>query len=388
MIEFAYVGRLAHRLLEQEDVAAPLNIVAAGTSYFAAATQMSMMAGQNTPVTAVPEIPYWQTMFAGIDGVDTGTGYGPLSATQNVYYQYLQNVGDETSALNVLDEPDGVGAGTLYPAYRYFHSQYSSLYAFRTIGQSYYNGFQVIFHHIATHGLQADFNYTFSKSIDWSSQAERVGNPGSFNYSVIINTWQPNQLKGISDFNMTHQINSNYVWDIPVGQGKEFLSSASRPLDAAIGGWQMTGIVRWTSGLPFSVKDGSNWPTNWDLTAWETQDQPIPAAALARGPANQRFANPTAVFNSFRLAYPGESGTRNPMFGDGNFDWDAGLNKTFPITERIKLQLRWEAFNVTNSVRFDPQSIDANYGMPSKFGLATSELTLPRSMQLDARLSF
>ncbi len=131
MIEFAYVGRLAHRLLEQEDVAAPLNIVAAGTSYFAAATQMSMMAGQNTPVTAVPEIPYWQTMFAGIDGVDTGTGYGPLSATQNVYYQYLQNVGDETSALNVLDEPDGVGAGTLYPAYRYFHSQYSSLYAFR-----------------------------------------------------------------------------------------------------------------------------------------------------------------------------------------------------------------------------------------------------------------
>ena len=67
-----------------------------------------MMAGQNTPVTAVPEIPYWQTMFAGIDGVDTGTGYGPLSATQNVYYQYLQNVGDETSALNVLDEPDGV----------------------------------------------------------------------------------------------------------------------------------------------------------------------------------------------------------------------------------------------------------------------------------------
>jgi len=396
LLEVAYVGRLAHRLLEQEDVAAPLNIVSGGVSYFQAATQLSMMARQNVPVASVQTMPYWQNLFGALQGVDEGPqpaprgpDYGPLSATQNVYVQYLDNVGNETQALNNLDEPNGgLGAGAFYPAYRFFHSQYSSLYDYRSIGQSYYNGLQVIFHHRASHGLQVDFNYTYSRAIDWTSQAERVPTSGVDNYAQIINTWDPSQLRGRSDFNMTHQINSNYIWDIPVGRGQEFYSGVSRWLNAAIAGWQMTGIVRWTSGLPFGVHNGSNWPTNWDIGGFETLDQPIPSAASARGPGNQRFADPTAVFNSFRLAYPGESGTRNPLLGDGYFEWDAGLNKTFALTERVKLQLRWEVFNVTNSVRFDPQSISANYNFPNQFGVATTELTQPRDMQLGARLTF
>ncbi len=393
LLEVAYVGRLAHRLPEQDDVAAPLNLVAAGESYFQAATQFSKMARQNVPVTSVPKIPYWETLFGALDGVDEGPqgriDYGPLTGTQNAYVQYLLNVGAETSALNNLDEPNGgLGAGTLYPAYRFFHSQYSSLYDYRSIGQSYYNGLQVIFHHRASHGLQVDFNYTYSRAIDWTSQAERVPTSGVDNYSQIINTWQPDQLRGRSDFNMTHQINANYIWDIPVGRGKEFYSGVSRWVNAAIGGWQMTGILRLTSGLPFGVHNGPNWPTNWDIPGFETLDQPIPAAALARGKANQRFADPSAVFNSFRLAYPGESGTRNPLLGDGYFEWDAGLNKTFALTERVKMQLRWETFNVTNSVRFDPQSINANAAFPNLFGVATAELTQPRDMQLALRLTF
>ena len=389
VLEIAYVGRLAHRLLEQEDVAAPLNIVVGGESYFQAATQLSIMARQNVAVSSVQNIPYWQNLFTGLQGVDTGQGYGPLSATQNVYVQFLQNVGNETSALNVLDEPNGgLGAGTLYPAYRFFHSQYSSLYAYRSIGQSYYNGLQVIFHHRASHGLQADFNYTYSKAIDWTSQAERLGSAGVDNYAQIINTWQPDQLRGLSDFNMTHQINTNYIWDIPVGRGRQFYSNGGRWIDALVGGWQMTGILRWTSGLPFGVHNGQNWPTNWNIPGFETLDQPIPSAALARGNGNQRFANPTAVFDSFRLAYPGESGTRNPLFGDGYYEWDAGLNKTFSLTEGVKMQFRWEVFNVNNSVRFDPQSISANYSQAAQFGVATAELTQPRDMQLGLRISF
>ncbi len=389
LLEVAYVGRLTHRLLEQEDVAAPLNLVSGGESYYAAATQMSTLARANTPVTAVQPIQYWQTLFGALQGVDTGYGYGPVSATQNVYIQFLENVYDETSAINALDEPNGgEGAGSLYPAYRFFHSQYSSLYAQRSIGQSYYNGLQVIFHHKTSHGLQADFNYTYSKAIDWTSQAERVGSAGVDNYAQIINTWIPNQLRGRSDFNMTHQINTNYIWDIPVGRGKEFASRIGRGPDALIGGWELTGILRWTSGLPFAVHEGGNYPTNWNIPGFATQIQAIPASALAKGQGNQRFANPAVVQNSFTFAYPGQSGTRNPMIGDGVYEWDAGLNKTFTLTERTKLQLRWEAFNVTNSVRFDPQSITANQTNPANFGLATAELSTPRDMQIAARLEF
>jgi hypothetical protein len=387
LVEVAYVGRFAHRLLEQEDVAAPLNLVVNGQSYFTAATQLSILARQKTPAAAVPQIPYWQNLFGALQGVNTG--FAPLSATQNVYQQFLLNVLDETSALNVLDEPNGeLGAGTLYPAYRFFHSQYSSLYGYRSIGQSYYNGLQIIFHHRASHGLQADFNYTYSRAIDWTSQAERLGNGGLLSLAHIVNTWQPDQLRGVSDFNMTHQINSNYVWDIPVGRGKEFYSGAGRLVDAAIGGWQLTGIVRWTSGLPFGVANGRNWPTNWNISGFATLDHPIPSSALARGQGNQRFADPAAVISSFEGAFPGQSGSRNPLLGDGYFGWDAGLNKSFSLTERVKMQLRWEVFNVTNSVRFDPQSISANIGLQALFGQATGELTAPRDMQIAARISF
>jgi len=400
LVEVAYVGRLAHRLPEQDDVAAPLNLVAAGQSYFQAAKQFSMMARQGVAPASVPNMPYWEALFGsaqpmgGLDGVDEGTqgngiDYGPLSATGNAYVQYLLNVYNETQALNNLDEPNnGLGAGTLYPGFRFFNSQYSSLYDYRSIGQSYYNGMQVIFHHRASHGLQVDFNYTYSRTIDWTSQAERVPTSGRDNYAQIINTWQPNQLRGRSDFNMTHQINSNYIWDIPVGRGKEFYSGVSRWVDAAIGGWQMTGIVRWTSGLPFEVHNGGDYPTNWDISGFETLTQPIPSSALARGRGNQRFANPTVVFNSFERSFPGQSGTRNPLLGDGYFEWDAGLNKSFALTERVKMQLRWEVFNVTNSVRFDPQSIGVNPDQPQLFGSATAELTTPRDMQLALRISF
>ncbi len=387
LVEVAYVGRFAHRLLEQEDVAAPLNLVVNGESYFNAATQLSMLARQKTPAAVVPQIPYWQTLFGALQGVDTG--FGPLSATQNVYQQFLLNVLDETSALNVLDEPNGgLGAGTLYSAYRFFHGQYSSLYGYRSIGQSYYNGLQIIFHHRASHGLQADFNYTYSRAIDWTSQAERLGNGGLFSFAHIVNTWEPDQLRGISDFNMTHQINSNYVWDIPVGRGREFYSSVGRRIDTLIRGWQLTGIVRWTSGLPFGVANGPNFPTNWNIAGFATLDQSIPSSALARGPGNQRFADPAAVVSSFEGAFPGQSGSRNPLLGDGYFGWDAGLNKSFTLTERVNLQFRWEVFNVTNSVRFDSQSISANIGRQALFGQATAELTTPRDMQIAARISF
>jgi hypothetical protein len=103
-LELSYVGRLAHRLMSQQDVAMPLDIRAAGTDYFAAAAALSKQAYANTPVSAVQAAPYWQQQFAALDGADIG--YGPLSATQNVYELISQNLGNETYALFQLDLPD------------------------------------------------------------------------------------------------------------------------------------------------------------------------------------------------------------------------------------------------------------------------------------------
>ena len=160
---------------------------------------------------------------------------------------------------------------------------------------------------------------------------------------------------------MRHQINSNFIWDLPIGTGKTFFSGAGRLTNELIGGWQTTGIVRWTSGFPFEMNNGAYYPTNWDIQGYAELTSKIPSRAAAHGHLTQRFADPATVFASFDHALPGQSGTRNPLRGDGFFDWDEGVNKTFDLGDRARFILRWDVFNVTNSVRFDPQSISSTW---------------------------
>lgn len=392
-IEVTYVGRYGHRLLEQEDVAMPTNLAAAGTTYFAAAKQMSQLARQNggngVDVSTVQPIAYWETLFGALDGQDIGFGPG-FSATQNIYQLYQENLYNEANALYALDMPDtttgaGINPNQLYPSNRFYHDQFSALYAWRSIGNSNYNALQVVYRQRFGLGLQADFNYTLSKSLDATSQAERLGSSGGINYAQIINTWSPDQLYGPSDFDLRHQLNANYIWDLPLGRGKHFASSIGRLADELIGGWQTTGIVRWTSGFPFSVNNGNNYPTNYDIQGLATQIAQIPKG---RGKLQQQFANPAAVFAAFDFGLPGESGSRNVLRGDGYFEEDAGLGKTFPLNDHMRLKAGIEVFNVTNSVRFDAHSVSATIDNPNGFGNATTTLTNPRLAQFYGRFEF
>jgi hypothetical protein len=392
-LEVSYVGRLAHRLLAQEDVAMPINLSAAGTTYFAAARQLALQSRTGAPVSSVQPIPYFQSVFAALDNVDIGLGAGPASATQNVYQLFAQNKFNETYALYELDVPDslsgaGINPNGTYPSFRYYHDQYSALYAWRSIGYSNFNALEVVYRQKLGADLQADVNYTYGKSMDIVSQAERLNTSAGTNYAQIMNSWKPNQLYGVSDFDATHQLNANYLWQLPLGRGKRFLSSTSRLMDELIGGWQSTAIVRWTSGFPFIMDNGAYYPTNWDIEGWATQTSKFPSHALGRGRLTQRFADPAAIFNSFGHALPGDSGTRNPLRGDGYFSWDSGLDKEFHITEHARLQLRWEMFNLTNSVRFDSHSISATLDNPVNFGQATVLLTNKRLAQFSARVEF
>jgi len=395
VLNTAYAGRFGHRLPEQEDVAMPLDLVdpKTGVDYFTAMTMLSKLAYANTSINNVKPIAYFQDLFGPLNGLTVGNS-GPLTATQIVYNQVQRNLGNETQALFNLDLPNSqTNAGLnvpahTYPSYRYFHDQYSSLYAWRTIGASNYNSLQVTLHKRFGAGVQGDFNYTWSKSLDMTSQVEQAPNLGVDNFAQIINSWSPRQLWGVSDYDTTHQINANWLAEIPIGRGRRFASGAGPWVDAVIGGWQLSGLLRWTSGLPFSVKLGATWPTNWNIPGFATLDASIPASALVRGNGPEAFAGPQAVSSAFRDNYPGESGTRNPLRGDGYFGLDAGLSKQFPVTDRVRLKLRWDAFNVTNSVRFDVQSLGGSYLMPATFGVYSSTLTTSRVMQVAMRVEF
>src|SRR5215469_16207797 len=108
-------------------------------------------------------------------------------------------------------------------------------------------------------GVQFDFNYTYSKSMDISSDAERIGANGGLASGLggVVDTWNPGLQRGISDFDTTHQLNANWIVQLPFGKGRRFGATSGRALDAVIGGWELSGLTRWTSGFPVNIANGA-----------------------------------------------------------------------------------------------------------------------------------
>ncbi len=397
IVEAAYTGRLAHRLLQQLDLAMPLNLVdpKGGGDYFTAATQLTKLANAGTPAGNVAAIPYWEHLFPGAAG-------GGFSATQNIYQTEFSHVhadpvthqpawspiiaGNETAALYDLDL--GYSVDQTDPLFRYFDPQYSSLYAWSSIGTSSYHSMQLSLHHPMRKGVQFDLNYVFAKSIDLGSDTER-GYGGQL-FSSLINSWNIRGNRGPSDFDVRHAITGNFVVALPFGRGAAFASGVNRALDAVIGGWALSGLAHWTSGLPFSTIDGLGWGTNWNNQSFNVLTGPVATGGHNSNAGDPNvFKNQTAALANIRAPYPGETGQRNMLRGDGYFSIDSGLSKVFRITEGQNVKFSFEVFNVTNSVRFDPNSINNNpFGSPSSFGNYSALLTRPRVVQLSLRYAF
>jgi hypothetical protein len=252
--------------------------------------------------------------------------------------------------------------------------------------------------------LQGQFNYTFSKSLDEASAAERIGpyegTGGTGNDlnggGIVINSWDPLSLRGLSDFNAFHQINANLVYDLPFGKGHALAGNAGPVLNAMIGGWKVSGIFRWTSGFPITVNNGFTWATNWNIEGDAMLNGRLPAATNSRhaivngqdiGP--DIFANPAAAEAAFRPEWPGESGVRNDVIGDGMFNIDTGVSKNFSLGEGRRLEFSWQAFNALNSVRYDVRGAQPSLSYdPTQFGKYLSTLTTPRFIQFALRFAF
>jgi hypothetical protein len=101
------------------------------------------------------------------------------------------------------------------------------------------------------------------------------------------------------------------------------------------------------------------------------------------------FPNPTAVLPAFDYTYAGQVGSRNTVRGQGFFTIDTGLSKRFrmPFAEH-SLQIRAEAFNLTNSARFDVNQLSLRIDTPGSFGRYSGTLNTPRVMQFGARYEF
>ncbi len=410
IFEAAYVNRLGRRLLQERDLAQPLNLVdpKSKISYFQAATQLAQLAIANTDTSAIPAIPYWENIFPTAAGTTyqsvldfTGgcaapnaSGLTTLTASQAMYNSYFCGLHNETTPLffaDILGFPAFATANGVTGPDAFFQSQFASLYAWSSIGRSNYNAGQFTLRHQVTHGLTWNFNYTYSKSIDIGSNAERISLFEGFGFaSQVINAFEPGQLRSPSDYDTTHQLNTSWVYELPVGHGKKWGSNWNRAFDAVLGGWAWSGLARWTSGFPFSVGNGFDFPTNWELTGNGILNGPKPKTGTftdSDGDPNV-FQNKDTAINSFRFPFPGESGNRNNLRGPGYFGIDMAVRKSWKFTERQALLFTWDVYNITNSVRFDAANTFPVIDTSGSFGKYANTLTRPRVIEFALRYSF
>jgi len=416
-LEQAYVGRLGHHLLHELDLAEPTDYVdpAGGGDYFSAARILSKEV-DDAPFgpngikvnNNIPAIPYFENVFPYMKNTDY-MGENATQATFNNAWAPERYTNGETLGLAILDvfgifpgspfTPGGANQST------FWSDQFSSLYSMASIGNSSYNALQFTLRHPASHGLTIDASYTFSKSLDYGSETERVsGNYGGifsntdngFVNFAIQNTWNPKLNRGVSDFDTHSLVTTDWVYALPVGRGKAVFGDSNRVVDALVGGWQWAGLGRWTSGLPFSLESPA-YPTNYNNPSMTFNVGGVHTHRNITNGIPHVFDSTTAasinngIFfgNPIRLPYAGEAGNRNVFRGDGYFDIDSSLMKSWNLGDWATLKFAAEAYNISNSIRFDP-SLNGLSGSTGNntVGTYTVPLSTYRRMQFGVRVDF
>jgi hypothetical protein len=234
---------------------------------------------------------------------------------------------------------------------------------FESTGSSIYHGLQSNLTKRTGHGLAFQASYTWSHAIDDSSDPLV---PATNNQSFPRNSLDLAAERGNSDLDVRQRLVFNYTWDVPAGAGHSHASTG--PAGAIFGGWQLAGITIFSSGLPYdiftavdSAHSGENARPDFDPTA---TPGPVSNPLTQTGPNLGLFTDPPF----------GRGGTlgRNHFYGPGINNWDAVLQKTSHLSERVNLEFRTEAYNLFNRVQFgQPGNLTAD---PLTFGQSTSQV--------------
>ncbi len=245
-------------------------------------------------------------------------------------------------------------------------------------GDSNYHAAQFTLRRRFSNGVALSMSYTFGKSID-NQSVDPVGAASGGGLSTT-NSRTPTDIRNFreerarSDFDRTQVFTAASVWEVPVGRGRRFLSSASGIVNQLLGGWSINTIYTQMTGEPFAVRSGS-FTSNGSHEGRAGVQQPVkatlqelPGSPLA-GPVLFKPVNALTcgvdLTQAFCIPRPGENGAgRNIFIAPGYWNIDFGFIKTFQVTEKVKIQFRTEMFNAFNHVNFDNPRV-ASTGTPS-----------------------
>jgi hypothetical protein len=265
-------------------------------------------------------------------------------------------------------------------------------------GYSNYNGLQAKVEQRFTSGLYLLNSFTWSKAIDIAAQSlDGGGNCNNCGNGIpsVQNVYDWQADRGLSAYNHPFVNSTSVVWTLPIGQGHRLGGSMNRAWNTALGGWQMTDIFQARSGDPLTM--AYNPSTNAQVSTLITingrnsyRPNLVPGVPVK---------NSTWAYNSNLggIVYLNSSAYTTPPanapFGNSprdavrGFDFwqlDTGLTKDFPIMDKVKLQFRAEAFNITNKTNYG----DPNTALGGTFGVINSIQGAARQLQFAGKIIF
>jgi len=246
-------------------------------------------------------------------------------------------------------------------------------------GHSTYHGMELQLEKRYSAGVSFSASYTWSHSLDNVSEQFGAGGGGLQSYKDFASA------RGNSNFDLRHRFVSGALWEMPVGKGRRWMNRGG-VVDHLLGGWQLSGMTNVQTGHYFSVSVPNPRPL-LGATALGTWWPDRIANPRLQTRTADRWFNPAAFVmprDAAGVYHFGNAG-RAILNSDGPFNLDAGLMKNFRLTERFRLQFRWETFNLTNTPTLaDPNS---SLGDPD-FTKSRGTVSTPRQMQFALRLAF
>ncbi len=309
-------------------------------------------------------------------GTVVDVGYSGSLGRHLLWTRNLNSIPFGTNFLSSSADPANP-ATPLAPAFLRPYRGYNDVLYREYAGTSNYHSLQVSANRRFARNVQFGGSWTWSKAMDFNS------NEGDLMSNLIAaRTW----AYALSNLDRTHVLKVNWLWDVPAPK------SGAKLVRAVLSQWQVSGILSFVSGTPLGV--GFSQVTTADITGSPTDGARIVVTGNPVLPKGERTFNSNFRTDVFQLPARGTFGNaaRTIIRGPGINNWDASLRKSFPLTERFKMQFRWELYNAFNhsqfsdldtAARFDAQGRQVN----TRFGAFTAARS-PRVMQFSLRATF
>jgi hypothetical protein len=279
---------------------------------------------------------------------------------------YVANRGVHLNTVRTENLPDritGIAPNPTFGQFRYYDASDASKY----------NSLQVSLMKRYSAGLTLTAAYTYANNMSFGDADLLLNNNPQDNNNLRADY-------GPTPFDIRHSFNASFLYDMPFAR---MLHRTDRLTNLLLGGWQLSGVFTGTTGLPANITNGkSSYPNSRpDFVGIGTPVFGNYQATLQYLDPNAFLAVPlsTASGASIRPGNLGHNAIRTP----GVVNLDASLAKNFAITERVRFQLRLDAFNATNHTNLGGLVTDIS---KSNFGRLTSATS--RTVQIGARLSF